>query len=51
MCELCELANHHTAIFPSKPYKASKPFSLIYSDVRGPSRVSIVFEKKNSLLP
>ncbi|KAG8474937.1 hypothetical protein CXB51_031651 [Gossypium anomalum] len=39
-CEFCELAKHHRSFFPPQNYKASKPFSLIHSDVCGPSRVS-----------
>lgn len=39
-CESCELAKHHRAVFPSQPYKKSKPFTLIHSDVWGPSRVT-----------
>ena len=37
-CDICQLAKHHRASFPSQPYKASKPFTLIHSDVWGPSR-------------
>ena len=32
-CEICELAKHHCAFFPPQPYKASKTFSIIHSDV------------------
>ena len=32
-CEICELAKHHHAFFPSQPYKASKPFFVIHSGV------------------
>ena len=45
-CEICELAKHHHAFFPSQPYKASKLFSIIHSDVWGPSRVSTFLRKK-----
>uniref|UniRef100_A0A1S8ADA3 Uncharacterized protein n=1 Tax=Citrus limon TaxID=2708 RepID=A0A1S8ADA3_CITLI len=38
-CESCELAKHHRAIFQSQPYKKSKPFTMIHSNVWGPSRV------------
>ncbi|RDX73092.1 hypothetical protein CR513_47345, partial [Mucuna pruriens] len=31
--ESCELANQHHAIFQSQPYKNSKPFTMIHSDV------------------
>ena len=36
---MCELAKHHRAVFSPVPYKASKPFSLIHSDLWGPSRI------------
>ena len=32
-CEICELAKHHRAFFPSQPYKGSKPFFVIHDDV------------------
>lgn len=38
-CEICQLAKHHRAIFSSQPYKPSRPFFLIHSDLWGPSRV------------
>ena len=44
-CESCELAKRHRAIFQSQPYKKSKPFTMIHSDVWGPSRVP-TFSKK-----
>ncbi|KAL9420128.1 hypothetical protein AB3S75_037830 [Citrus x aurantiifolia] len=37
-CDICQLAKYHRASFPIQPYKASKPFTLIHSDVWGPSR-------------
>ena len=45
-CEVCELAKHHCSVFPPKPYQVSKPFTLIHSDVWGPSRVSTLSPKK-----
>ena len=45
-CEICELAQHHCASFPSQPYKASKPFSVIHSDVWGPNRISTLTGKR-----
>ena len=38
-CEVCELAKHHRTSFPKSTYKPSKPFTMIHSDIRGPSRV------------
>ena len=45
-CEFCELAKYHRSFFPPQKYKASKPFSLIHSDVWGPSRVSTFSGKR-----
>ena len=50
-CEFCELAKHHRTSFPLQPYRISKPFSLIHSDVWGPSRISTLSAKKNGLTP
>lgn len=38
-CEVCELAKHHRSVYPSLKYMPSKPFSLVHSDIWGPSRV------------
>ena len=38
-CEICQLAKHHRVSYPSQPYKNSKPFYVIHSDIWGPSRV------------
>ena len=38
-CEVCELAKHHRAFFPKSKYKPSIPFTLIHSDLWGPSRI------------
>ena len=45
-CKICELAKHHRAYFPSQPYKAFKPFSLIHNDVWESSRVGTFLGKK-----
>ena len=37
--EICQLAEHIRTSFPAKPYKESSPFSLVHSDVWGPSRI------------
>lgn len=37
---MCELAKHHRVHFPAQPYKESQPFSLIHSDIWGPSRIN-----------
>ncbi|KAJ9541315.1 hypothetical protein OSB04_027821 [Centaurea solstitialis] len=39
-CEICQLAKHTRIPFKSRPYTSSKPFSLIHSDLWGPSRVT-----------
>jgi len=38
-CEICQLAKHKRSVFPALKYIPSKPFSLIHSDMWGPSRV------------
>lgn len=45
-CEFCELTKHHRAHFPPQPYHSSHPFTLIHSDVRGPSRITTLYEKR-----
>jgi hypothetical protein len=45
-CEACEFAKHHRSSFPIQPYKPSKPFSVIHSDVWGPNRTSTLSLKK-----
>ena len=39
-CEICQFAKHTRSTYSRIPYKSSKPFSLIHSDVWGPSRVN-----------
>jgi len=39
-CETCQLSKHTRSTYPLQPYKSSQPFSLIHSDVWGPSRTS-----------
>lgn len=38
-CDFCTLSKHTRALYSPVGYKASEPFSLIHSDVWGPSRV------------
>ncbi|KAL5816220.1 hypothetical protein ACOSQ3_024598 [Xanthoceras sorbifolium] len=38
-CEVCRLSKQSRQIYPTHGYKQSRPFSLIHSDVWGPSRV------------
>ena len=45
-CEVCELAKHHRAVFLPQPYQKSKPFTMIHSDVWGPSRVATFSGKR-----
>eukprot|EP00261_Vitis_vinifera_P034034 XP_019075277.1 PREDICTED: uncharacterized protein LOC100267868 isoform X5 [Vitis vinifera] len=45
-CEVCELAKHHRASFPKSKYKPSIPFTLIHSDLWGPSRTPNRTHKK-----
>lgn len=37
-CEICELAKHQRSVFPKSVYKPFKPFTIIHSDLWGPSR-------------
>ena len=37
---MCQMAKHTKLIFPAKPYRSSKPFTLIHSDLWGPSQVT-----------
>ena len=37
-CETCQIAKHTRVPYPSHPYRFSKPFSLVHSDIWGPSR-------------
>ena len=41
-CEICEMSKHTRNTYPVQPYKPSHPFSLIHSDVWGPSRVNTI---------
>ena len=38
-CEICQFSKHCRNSYPSQNYKPSKPFSIIHSDIWGPSRV------------
>ena len=44
-CEFCELAKHHRSSFSLQPYKPTKPFVLIHTNVWGPSRIVTPSEK------
>ena len=39
-CEICQLAKHTRTSFIPRPYTPSTPFSLIHSDIWGPSKVT-----------
>ena len=41
-CEICQLSKQVRSHFPFQPYKASSPFSMIHSDIWGPSRIKNV---------
>jgi len=45
-CESCHLSKSHQTTYSSKPYRASKPFYLIHSDVWGPSKITTSSGKK-----
>lgn len=38
-CEICQLSKHTRMHYPIQSYKSSKPFSMIHSDVWGPSKI------------
>lgn len=38
-CEICQLAKHTRHVYSSQQYKPSHPFSMIHSDIWGPSGV------------
>ena len=41
-CEVCEFAKHHQVSYPLKDYTPTSPFTLMHSDVWGPSRIQTV---------
>ena len=45
-CEICQLAKHTRISLSPKPYIPSTPFSLIYSDIWGPSKIITSHGKK-----
>ncbi|KAL4030378.1 hypothetical protein IC575_008614 [Cucumis melo] len=44
-CDVCTRAKHRVS-FSSQPYKSTQPFTLIHSDVWGPSKVGISSRKR-----
>ena len=44
--EIGELEKHHRSSFPLQPYKPFKPFSIIHSNVWGPTIVTNLSRKK-----
>ena len=38
-CEICQFAKYTRTVYPQIPYKPSTVFSLVHSDVWGPSRI------------
>ena len=45
-CDVCIRAKQHRVSFPSQPYKPTRPFTLIHSDVWGPSKVTTSYGKR-----
>ena len=45
-CEVCQLSKHRHVFLPPQIYRASKPFTLIHSDIWGPSRVSTLSHQR-----
>ena len=45
-CDVCIKAKQHRVSFPLHPYKPTRPFTLVHSDVWGPSKVTTSSEKR-----
>ena len=45
-CDVRIWAKHHLVSFPSQLYKLTRPFTLIHSDVWGPSKVNTSSQKR-----
>lgn len=45
-CEICQLAKHTRMSFSPKVYIPSTPFSLIHSDILGPSKITTCHRKR-----
>lgn len=45
-CEVCPLAKRRRVYLPPQPYRASKPFTLIHSDICGPNRIRTFSNKQ-----
>ena len=45
-CDICQVAKHTRALFPHKIYTPSNAFSLIHSDIWGPSKVNTSHGKR-----
>ncbi|TYJ97057.1 Beta-galactosidase [Cucumis melo var. makuwa] len=47
-CDVCIRAKQHRVSFHSQPYKPTQPFTLIHSDVWGPSKVTTSSGKRDN---
>lgn len=45
-CDICQLAKHTRTFLPPQIYRPSTPFTLIHSDIWGPSRVPTISSQK-----
>ena len=45
-CEVCQLAKHTQSNYPNHEYKSYQPFSMIHSDIWGPTRVKNITRSK-----
>ncbi|TYK29238.1 Beta-galactosidase [Cucumis melo var. makuwa] len=45
-CDVCIRAKQHQVSFPLQPYKPTRPFTLVHSDVLGPSKVTTSSRKR-----
>ena len=45
-CEIYQLAKHTRSSYSNHEYKSSSPFSMIHSDIWGPTRVKTITESR-----
>ena len=45
-CEICQLAKHTRSSYSNHEYKSSHPFSMIHSDIWGPTRIKNITGSK-----
>ncbi|KAL0557503.1 hypothetical protein IC582_006047 [Cucumis melo] len=45
-CDVCIRTKQHRVSFPSQPYKPTHPFTLVHSDIWGPSKITTSSRKR-----